>query len=260
MSFAIFQTGLDTPAPEGLARAFKVLRELVDIDAHTLSNDGYGVLTSGLSHEHAVALNQSLAREGICTEIVDEEQIVTLPSPRHAKRLDCQSDNLLIYDTLGQPKDVPWDHVVMVAAGFVTLPEFERKEKTRVVMRGGGANLPSCPIVLTDVTVRERRHARLVLNLLFDIAPGRLELLGHEGQYNYLGSRLSLRYMANFAMLVQDLCMYANRAVLNRGAESLIDDSTVTFHYPTRHAFEEEITWLLRTQLGALGDRPSIRK
>jgi hypothetical protein len=36
MSFAIVQTGLEKPAPEALERAFKVLRELVDIDAHTL--------------------------------------------------------------------------------------------------------------------------------------------------------------------------------------------------------------------------------
>ncbi len=48
MSFAIVQTGLEKHAPEALERAFKVLRELVDIDAHTVSNDGYGILVSDL--------------------------------------------------------------------------------------------------------------------------------------------------------------------------------------------------------------------
>jgi hypothetical protein len=249
MSFAIFQTGLDRPAPEALERAFKVLRELVDIDAHTLSSDGYGVLVSDLSHEHAMALHLALDREGVPTAIVDEDEVLELPTARHAKRLDCESDGLLLYDALGRPEEIGWEHVVLISAGFVTLTEFDRTEKTRVVMRGGGGHIPTCPIFLTDITVREHRRARLVLELILDIAPGRLELLGQEGQYNYLGDRLCLRYMDNFAMLVQDLCANARGAVLNRGADSLRNDSTVTLHYPTRHAFEEEITWLLWKKL-----------
>jgi hypothetical protein len=249
MSFAIVQTGLEKPAPEALERAFKVLRELVDIDAHTLSNDGYGILVSDLSHEHAMALDLALNREGVPTAVVDEDEVLGLPTARHAKRLDCESNGLLIYDALGRPKEIAWDHVVLIAAGFVTLTEFERTEKTRVVMRGGGGHLPTCPILLSDITVREHRRARLVLDLVLDIAPGRLELLGQEGQYNYLDDRLSLRYMDNFAMLVQDLCVSARGALLNRGADSLRDDSSVTLHYPTRHAFEEEITWLLWKKL-----------
>ena len=51
--------------------------------------------------------------------------------------------------------------------------------------------------------------------------------------------------MDNFALLVQDVTTFASAAILNRGAESLRHDNTVTFHYPTRHAFEEETVWLL---------------
>ena len=245
MSHAILQKGLEKPEPDALERAFKVLRELVDIDAHTLSSDGYGVLVSGLSCEKATTLNQALEREGVHTVVVDEEELVALPAPIHKRRLDCCDETLLIYDTLGRPERMPWEHVVLVAAGFVTLPEFDREEKVAVVMKGGGGLMPSCPILLSDISVREHRRARLVLDLILSVPPGRVELLGHEGQYNYLGERLELRYMDNFAMLVQDLCEFANLAILNRGAVSLCDDNTVTYHYPTRHAFEEEITWLL---------------
>ncbi len=233
MTYSIVQAELMKPAKTSLRTAFKALSGLVDMDAHVLGNDGYGVLVSDLSRDNAACLREALRREGIETEVVADEDLVRLPPPIRVRRIDCRPRQLTYYDILGRPREVPWQHVVIAAAGFVSLREFERRD------------IMVSPIRLTSITVLEQRRARLVLDIIMDIAPWRIELLGHEGQYNYLASRMSPRFMQNFALTVQDLANFAETSLRNRGAESLRRDTALTFHYPSRHAFEEEMTWLL---------------
>ena len=245
----MFQTTIAKPSRAALKRAFRALGELVDIDAATMSNDGYGVLTEGLSRENAGKLSAALNAEGVPTRVVDESTIVRLPQAKIVRRLDCIPSGLISYDPLGRPTSIDWSHVVLVASGFVTGKERQRTEKTRVVYRGTGRG-GSHPIELTDVSYSEERKARLILEVYLNVAPGRLRVAAHKCRYDYLGDRLTQRYMDNYALLIQDLCRFASGALLNRGADSLRSDETVTFQYPSRHAFEEEIIWLLWSKLG----------
>ncbi len=244
MSYALLQTEIEKPSADALQKAFKVLSELVDLDADSLSSDGYGVIVSGLSRENAGRLSQAVNGQGISVEAIDECELVKLPSPKKLRRIDCLPDGLVLYDTLGRPETVDWSHVVMAGAGFVASTEAKRVEKTRVVIRQTGMQGGAFPIFLTDVSVKLEHKSRLVLDIFLDIAPGRVQLYAHKGQYNYLGDRLHTRYMNNFATLVQDLTKFATNALLNQGADSLRSDNTVTFIYPNRHAYEEELIWL----------------
>jgi hypothetical protein len=251
MNYAVVQSEIVKPEPYALEAAFRELAELVDIDAASLSNDAYGIIVDGLSHDHATRLCAALNGQGIRTQVVSEAELPTLTPAKQLRRLDCAGDHLLLYDAIGRTTPVPWEHVVLVAAGFVTMPEFRRIERTRVVMRGTGWQGGTFPILLTDVSSKEESKGRLVLEIYLDIAPVRVAVQAHEFQYTYLAERMEPRYMDSFALLVQDVMAYASTAILNRGAESLGNDETATFHYPSQHAFEEETVWLLWTSLQA---------
>jgi hypothetical protein len=101
---------------------------------------------------------------------------------------------------------------------------------------------------MTHSTMKEKRAARLVMEIYLRGQPVRSSMQAHEFQYNYLQDRMHLRYMENFATVVQDMKAHANRAMFNRGAQSLCSLASTTVHYPTRHSFEEEVIWLLWTQ------------
>ena len=107
------------------------------------------------------------------------------------------------------------------------------------------------PIVLTDVSHKETRNLRMTLEVHLIAEPHRCRAFGDEFQYGYLGDRLQRGAAANFALLVRDLVTKSG-AVANLGAQAITDDSQRTFQYPSRHAFEEEIAWLLwRSQSAA---------
>lgn len=247
MAYAVVQNEMVKPSREALEAAFGALTEFVNIDAATFSNDAYGIITGGLDYDHAACLSSALLAQGVSTQVVDESEFPPLTPPRHLRRLDCTREHLVLYDALGRTTPVSWNRVAMVAAGLVTVTEFERTEKTSVVVGGGGSHAGARPILLTDVSHGEEANTRLVLEIFMDIAPVRVGAKGDECQYDYLGDCLKLRYMDNFAIMVQDVATFANNAILNRGATSLRDGNAATFHYPTRHAFEEEIVWLLWT-------------
>lgn len=243
MPYAVIQTDARKPPVEALARAFKVLRELVDMDAQTLAKDAYGIVAGGLPAEQARNLSNALAAESIATEVISEDDLLRLPAAMKTRQIDCLPERLVVYDTLDRPVEIGWEHVALVAAGLVVLSRFKRVEKTRYEYRGGARGGVRVPV--TDVKHKEERPARPLLELYVDIAPGRYRLFGDECRYGYLGARATSVHLDNFPLLVQDLAHYATRAVLTRGTESLRSDETLTLKYPSRHAFEEEIIWSL---------------
>jgi len=251
MKYAVVQSEITKPEPDALATAFRALPELVDVDAATLSSDAYGIIADEFDLEHATRLSAALKAEGISTEVVPYADLPELTPAKHVQRLDCTAEHMLLYDTVGHTTAVPWSEVVLVAAGLVTAPEFTRIEHTRTVMRGAAPRGGAYPILLADISSHEETRSRLALEIYMSTAPVRIGINAHEFQYNYLAERMKGRYMENYVLLVQDVGTLAGSAILNRGAESLRDDSTVTFHYPTRHAFEEEVVWLLWSRMQA---------
>src|SRR5260370_18892967 len=117
MSCAVMQKDLSVPPVEGLKRAFRSVKCLIQYDAVVLANDAYGILVKHLSCEDAATLQGALQAEGVQTEIVDERSLPTLPTTKFVHRLDCLPESLLIYDPLGRGFPLEWPHVMMVAAG-----------------------------------------------------------------------------------------------------------------------------------------------
>ena len=56
MSYALLQNDLSVPPLDSLKRAFRAVKFLTELDAHTLGADAFGILVKGLSAENAALL------------------------------------------------------------------------------------------------------------------------------------------------------------------------------------------------------------
>lgn len=244
MDYSIVQTTLEPLSVEALRRAFRVLPDLTDLDASSMARDAYGVLVDGLALEPASRLHEALKHQGIETQVVPSAGLPPLSPPRRLRRLDCGEDALTVYDALGRPERVDWSRVGLVAAGDVCLTTFSRVETERVIYRGGPRG-GAYPIVLTDVTHKESASHVPILEVHLETPPRRLHVKADEFQYNYLGAARMHSHVDNYLRVVLDVLRLAPRATLNRGAQSLRADGKTIYQYPSRHAFEEELVWLL---------------
>jgi len=125
MKYAVVQSDLVKPTPQALKAAFRGVEEFVDIDAAAISNDAYGIITGGLDHDLATRLAVALNAQGINTQVVPDTDFPVLSPAKHIRRLDCTTDCMILYDAIGRTTPVPWDRVVMVAAGLVTVSEIK---------------------------------------------------------------------------------------------------------------------------------------
>jgi hypothetical protein len=252
MQYSLLQKNLENPDVEKLKRAFKAVPGFVEADAHTLANDSLGVLLKHQTQEDALKLQRALRMEGMDTEIVAENALIPIPPSRVIKRVACRPDALIIYDSLDREVPVPWNTVLMVAAGSVRLTDFEKMEVKREVpvIRAGAMGLGSGIGTKTVISVegREQQNYHFLLEIITGRAENRFSIKADSSSiylFQYLGQRRSKSLWENFAMLVQDLTKYAKNAALNSGAYYLKEGSDDVFSYPTKNAFNEEMTWLL---------------
>ena len=239
MKFAVLQTTLEIPPVEKIEQALLSVPGFTRIDAHTFANDAYGILVKNLSAEQAHAFSRSLLGQGVETEVVAEDDLVPLPQTKFVNRLDCTPEGLLIYDPLGRTFALPWQHVMLVAAGCVRMTDFNRVEKQVWVDDGNGGQAR-----VTDYRNVEERNDHLLMEIVVSGAVLRYSVSAERFRFDSLGERRTKSLPQNFALLVQDIAAHASGAVLNRGAFFLKQNESL-FPYPSKNAFFEEITWLL---------------
>lgn len=261
MPYAVVQITLDPIPEETLIAAFKSLPNLTDIDARHMLRDAFGILVDGQTEEDARTLARALAGSGIQTEVIDQQQLAPMPSPQRMRRAELKPEHLVLYDSLMRPYSVGWEHVILIAAGRVKLAEFVEKTTRKVRPNAGaaygggmgmgytgvgmGGRVGSVGGVSIERKRKEESNWRLALELVLDIAPARHRLLDHEFNFSYLGERRQTASEKNFLAAAGDLIGCARNAILNLGFMSLAEDLSKITKYPSEHAFEEEIRWLL---------------
>lgn len=245
MSFAIMQKTLEPPSRDALAAAFKALPTLTDLDAATLSRSAYGIITRRLSGSEAELLCRALAGQGVDVCMVEEEQLTPLPPAVRYRRIDCLPSHLVLHDPIGREASIAWQRIKLAAAGEVVMDKRQRIENQRIVRRRPtGRYGISQAHVETDVSYRYRREPALFLELLMDIEPWRVQAQGDKMLYAYLIGRLRPHWADNFNLVIGDLYHYARDSVRNRGLERFGRHGPPLMQYPSRHTFDEEITWL----------------
>ncbi|HZV36160.1 MAG TPA: hypothetical protein VFB72_16405 [Verrucomicrobiae bacterium] len=268
MSYTVVQQTLDLPSAEQVKRAFGSVEGLTKMDAEALSKQPFGILAKFDEESMAEALKDALIKEGVPAEVVDEANLPELPQPYHLNRLDFSPDALLITDTIGRIKEVPWTDVLIVAAGKVNMREFveirrqwansigEKEFKflqtmdsrlaftdRHYVPRGRGY----WKLRPVDITSREEEHDRHLLEII--LAGGKLRYSINADKapflFSFLGERRTKNLSEDFLMLVRDLIPNVPHAALNRGAFAAQENAIEPFTYPGKTAFYHEIVWLL---------------
>lgn len=239
MKFAVLQKDLNVPEVEKLARGLTRVPGFAAIDAHTFAKDGFGILVRNLDAERARALQVSLEQEEIQTDVVAEQDLPVLPQTKFVSRVDSIEAGLLIYDPLGRTFNLPWEHVFMVAAGSVTLGEFQtHRQVTRVIKDERGKTLNEY-----ENRTKEIRTDRYLLEIIVSKAVLRYSIAADVALFRSLGTRVTRDDLQNFSMVLQDIFRFVPNAAVNRGAVFLKQGQP--FAYPSKNAFYEEIVWLL---------------
>jgi hypothetical protein len=225
MSYAIVQKELVVPDVERLARAFSVLADLTAIDAQNAANDAYGILWRGLTGEQAGALQAALTHEGLETEMVDDAELPALVVPRAMAQVQFQPEFFVVTDPLKRVIQVPWNEVLLVASGAI------RPERRR----GAGP----------DTENAENEMGQMTLDLFLVDRTTRFEAVAAEFNFGHLGPRLTEDMTINHLFLVQEIEEHVPHASLNQGAYLACQKPPEVFSYPSKHAYQEELTWLL---------------
>jgi hypothetical protein len=228
MSYAILQKELVVPEVERLKRAFGVWPALTSIDAQTSANDAYGILLRGLDVERASVLRDALLEENVETVVVEESRLPSLPPGRIGRQAELDSAHLTLFDPMRRPTRVAWNDIHLIAAG-------------RVRMREGS----KARSALAAADPKEEQNQHLLLEIFLREGSGRFSVDGAEFTYDHLGGRLTDDPAVNFVFLVQDLVRNAPHAGLNRGACAACQKPPELFPYPSKQAFQEELTWML---------------
>jgi len=245
MPYAIVQNSLAAPPVEALVQAFRALPQLTDHDAASMAKDAFGILVGGLEMADAGRLLQALHAAGVEAEMVDEKSLPPLPPPKPCRRAAPLPEHLVASDHLGREHAIDWSHVILLAAGGVRGTEFKHVVKEKVVAHRYQGSRSGVPVVKTEHSDKAEEKVCLTLELFLDVAPGRYHIEADRFNFAYLGDRLGDSRTRNYVALVRDCLAHATGAVLNRGATAIGQETPRLLTYPSKHAFEEEIVWLL---------------
>jgi hypothetical protein len=238
MTYAIVQQELVVPDVERLVRAFCTLPGLTAIDAQNAAHDAYGILIRGLNDEQAGALEAALTHEGIAVEVVPETELPALAPARILRQVEVRADHLVTIDPLQRVAEIPWNEVLLICAGQVRVRETRRvlsaAEEPVFQPEGGSTS-----------RLRDEEHTRLLIDLVLSDRATRLSVAEDDFNFGHLGPRLSDDPAVNHLFLVQDLEEHAPHASLNQGAFRACQKPPELFTYPSRQAYQEELTWML---------------
>jgi hypothetical protein len=236
MSFSVLQTQHSLIPAQVLAKAFTRIERLTDNDAAVIAREAMGIILEDLTKQEAQKIQASLVSQGIESEVVDRNDLYSLPAPKKLKRCDPLAEHLVLYDALGRPKTVGWEHLVVVAAGPVSTRKLE--SDSQMVRDFDGQ-------FSVERNNREVENVSFKLELLFDVEPSRYQVDATTFLYSYLGNRVTQNRFENFRLLVEDLVRYGTTAVINQGAMSLVQSESESIIYRSRRMFEREIIWLI---------------
>ena len=239
MAYAIMQTELLPPEIEQLTAAFRALPILTAIDAQTVARDAFGILLRGLDVEQASTLQDALGKHGVQTEVVEENGLPAIPPAKVVRQVEILPNHLSMYDPMGRAFTLPWRDIMIIAAGNVRLPESKRqKNHDEAHLRGGHSLDP-------DHKNRDSALFHLMLEIVTTNGQGRYSILADEFDFSHLGINQSADLTGNFVLLLRELAENAPHAGLNRGAFLITQGNKEVFVYPSKAAFNEELTWFL---------------
>jgi len=243
------QTEVQPPAIEQLKRAFGKIPGLTAYDANKYCQETFGMIARNFTGEQATVLQAALAAEGIETEVVEETRLPALPAGKMVRRVEITPQALMIYDPVGQKFPLEWGHVMVIAAGKVSVAEFMRVREEREASNYDLSNLnrrnQRQPKKITEYTSKEKQREQYLLEIILSRAVMRYGIEADRFDFGCLGERAKTDEAGDFCLLVRELAKRAPQAALNRGARAMVAGPGASVSYKSRNILNEEMIWQL---------------
>jgi len=242
--YAVLQRDAGAPQAEQIRRAFRSFSHLTDADAVRLAANAQGILLRHLSADEARAFHRALQAEGVAAAMVAESDLELLPASKALHRVSLTDPALEIYDLRGQPSPLPWNEIVLVAAGAVPHIEIgvQQRESTTVKLHPLWGLWPKRTV---ESMHKVEAESQLILEIVLANRAGRYELNAAQFPFKYAVDRPELSTLGKFVWLVREVSRRAGVAILNRGAADVRHGVELIRGYPSRQAFLDEMIWLL---------------
>jgi hypothetical protein len=252
-TFAIMQKSpqpeVQPPAIEQLKRAFSKIPGLTAYDASKYCQETFGMIARNFTREQATVLQAALAAEGIEAEAVEEPRLPALPMGKMVRRVEITPQALMIYDPVGQKFPLEWGHVMVIAAGKVSVAEFTRVREEREASNYDLSNLDRRnqrqPKKVTEYKSKEKLREQYLLEIILSRAVMRYGIEADRFDFGCLGERAATDEAGDFCLLVRELAKHAPQAVLNRGARAMVTGPGATVSYRNKSILNEEMIWQL---------------
>jgi hypothetical protein len=246
MTYAVMQTGQNSPSIEQLENAFHQIPGVTAMDASILGRDAHGILVKGFELARASAMQSALAAQGVETEVVEDKTLAELPQAMQLNKVDFSPEGFLIYDLVGRSVPLDWGNISVIAAGRTRITEFTTEPAARFAAspaKENDARLASAR------QTKEEQKDHLLLEIITRGGAKRYNTVADRPEaiflFQSLGERRCKEPLLNLALFVQELAKFAPTAALNYGAYQLCENRDATFTYRSKTAFYREITWLL---------------
>jgi hypothetical protein len=241
MPYALLQRSLDQTIDRvSLEDAAVASHSIPRPDCARLQKELFGIVVDNLDHDHALALQQELARRNFPTDVVDQAQLSGLNEPASAQEFQIKPDALVIVNLYGTEVEYPWEKFVFAAAGYVLRladrPYHTHLEPATDPFRPRYSNVE----VVVDYKLQNVPQFRF--DLFFDAEPYRWQWIwDRESIVRVNQEPIGLQQHEKFVLLLQQVTGFLPVERLNSGVRKL--SSGGYFVYPSVHAFEEEIVW-----------------
>jgi hypothetical protein len=246
MTYAVLQTGQNSPSIEQLESALQQVPGVTAMDAQILRRDAHGVLVKGFELGRASAMKLALAAQGIEAEVVEDKTLAELPQAMQLNKVGFSPEAFLIYDLVGRSIPLDWNNISVIAAGRARMTEFTTEPATRFAASPAKENDTR---LASARQTKEEQKDHLLLEIITRGATHRYNTVADRPEtiflFQSLGERRCNEPLLNLAMFVQELAKFAPAAALNYGAYQLCENRDATFTYRSKTAFYREITWLL---------------
>jgi hypothetical protein len=240
--YAVLQTSLDQPITrEALEAAIMSTQTLSKPDCARLQREQFGIIAGKLSQEDALGLQSGLSAQGIETEVIDEANLPTLPTPHRPQSFMLSDNGVTLTDFAGQSTLVPLSTLVFAAGGYVK-HSLLAERKAELVLKSGQDGIKADVAMVTAKQVKQVLEFRIEFYVTQD--PFRFQSILNEMTALRANDQiLKLRDSDQLDDLLLTLANSLPPDQTNLGIKKAA--ATEDFVYPSVHAFEEEIIWSL---------------
>ncbi len=216
-------------------------------DCAFIVKDWFGIVSSGLSRDNALAFQGGLGEIGITTDIVDDFEIPALHPDFRVHRIDIDSSTVSLTTAMNRKQVRENDELVFVSAGKVTREKSSRKSYREPKRNYYGEGDYELPVVVTTTEYIPIEVFRI--DLYFSSDPHRVSLEIEKDTVLFYGDRpIRLKNTTELTVLMVDLQALMPPERMNLALREL----SLSQIYPSMHAYEEELRWSFY-RLGAKG-------